>query len=289
MLIGILGCSFFLGVANAEASGYSESSHHVTAVTSDQKPLSLSFMPASPSLNTGAVRREKDSSWTRRSSHGSLRSSRTGRYGSVDMATGDSVGSRSRRDALRKSLLAAVVALQPAQAVVAAQAPKVPSQQELVNLQLGYARVQYLVQNWEAIVNKNGEKVPLRVQDYIGYKSMKDPLFKVDKIMVRATPLVDENDVERYQETIMQYQRDAEAASGLAYTSSWGEANPGGGKERVEELLEQAKGFVEALEESLKIVLECLKLQEVPLATVSRCKADAQCMSDDAFFSKLGK
>ena len=31
---------------------------------------------------------------------------------------------------------------------------------------------------------------PGLLQDYIGYKSMSDPLFKADKLMLRAQPLV---------------------------------------------------------------------------------------------------
>jgi hypothetical protein len=171
--------------------------------------------------------------------------------------------------------------VQPAEA---AQTQKAPSKQELAKLQVGYARVQYLLQNWESVTSDcpkvartaSGkseremycDRDPLRVQDFIGYKSMKDPLFKADKVMLRALPLVDGENVDRYEEAVIQYQQRANDAANLAYTSSWGEANPGGGKDKVDMFLEQSKSYVLQLEQSLKIVLECLDLEELPLTVV---------------------
>jgi hypothetical protein len=71
------------------------------------------------------------------------------------------------------------------------------------------------------------EKNPLVVQDYLGYKNVNDPLFKADKLMVRAAPLVD-NDLEQYLEAVERYREKADQAAMMAYTSSWGEANPNG-------------------------------------------------------------
>ena len=50
----------------------------------------------------------------------------------------------------------------------------------------------------------------------------------------------------------------------LAYTSSWGEANPNGSKEAVEEYLEQTRVFVVESERLLKEVLDYLNLKPLP-------------------------
>jgi hypothetical protein len=75
------------------------------------------------------------------------------------------------------------------------------------------------------------EKTPLKVQDYLGYKSTNDPLFKADKLMLKAAPLVDDKFFEEYLDIVEQYREKADQGAMMAYTSSWGEANPGGGKE----------------------------------------------------------
>lgn len=49
-----------------------------------------------------------------------------------------------------------------------------------------------------------------------------------------------------------------------AYTSSWGEANPNGGKEVIDEYLERTKEDVAASEKYLRQVLGYLKLEPLP-------------------------
>ena len=45
----------------------------------------------------------------------------------------------------------------------------------------------------------------MRVQDYLGFKSTEDPLFKAEKLMVRAAPLVDPDDFENYLDVVEKY------------------------------------------------------------------------------------
>ena len=45
----------------------------------------------------------------------------------------------------------------------------------------------------------------MKVQDYLGYKSTEDPLYKAEKLMVRAAPLVDPDDFENYLEAVEKY------------------------------------------------------------------------------------
>jgi hypothetical protein len=108
------------------------------------------------------------------------------------------------------------------------------------------------------------EKTPLKVQDYMGYKSTDDPLYKVDKLMVRAAPLVDPDDFENYLEVVEKYKDKADSTAMMAYTSSWGEANPNGGKDVIDEYLDQTKQDVADSERYLKQILGYLKLEPMP-------------------------
>jgi hypothetical protein len=122
-------------------------------------------------------------------------------------------------------------------------------------LPLGHARVRYLLDHWDDITmicgtsvmsdierkqvirtegggGGNGKanaacnKTPLRVQEFMGYKSINDPLYRIDKLLIRAGSLVQSSDVENYIDAVEQYRNTADATALLAYTSSWGEANP---------------------------------------------------------------
>jgi hypothetical protein len=160
----------------------------------------------------------------------------------------------------------------------------IPSRQDLERLQKGHARVQYLLQNWDSITKVCGTSImsdterkqvirteggggtdqcsrtPLRVQDYMGYKSTNDPLFKAEKLLVRAGPLVDPSDFENYLNAVETYKEKSDQTALLAYTSSWGEANPNGGKEVIEDYLQQTKRQVEESEQLLRKCLQYLKL-----------------------------
>jgi hypothetical protein len=105
------------------------------------------------------------------------------------------------------------------------------------------------------------EKTPLRVQDFMGYKSTDDPLYRADKLMVRAASLVDPDDFENYLEVVEKYKDKADSTAMMAYTSSWGEANPNGGKEVIDEYLDQTKRDVVESEKYLKQILGYLKLE----------------------------
>jgi hypothetical protein len=112
----------------------------------------------------------------------------------------------------------------------------VPTESELANLAKGYSRLQYLLDNWESLTTVCikgcvGEpeqcgciRDPVIVQSYMGFKSMKDPLFKADQLMIRAQPLVpDDRDFDEYTSAIDRWTLKCDAANVMAYTSSWGE------------------------------------------------------------------
>ena len=168
----------------------------------------------------------------------------------------------------------------------ASTATATPTPADLKRLQLGHSRVQYLLENWDIltqscnnkamssteskqIIRTEGggggfcDKSPLIVQEYLGYKSTTDPLFKADSLMLRAVPLVDGSvmDEADYVDLVEQYREKADQTSLLAFTSSWGEANPNGGKETVDEYLDKTKEVVMETEVLLRRVLNALRLE----------------------------
>ena len=167
----------------------------------------------------------------------------------------------------------------------AAQAD-VPSKVELAKLTQGYERLQELLTNWDAItlgacrglvsaieaeqiVATNGgascDKAPLKVQEYVGYKSINDPLFKAEKLMLRAVPLLkDDVNVDDYLDNVNTWAEKAQMSSLNAYTSSWGEANPNGGKGQVAAFLDDARFDVE---ESAKVLKSILTMLDLPLSS----------------------
>ena len=139
------------------------------------------------------------------------------------------------------------------------------------NIVLGYNRLTYLLDHWESetTICKTGqettfgdvcERTPLKVQDYLGYKSMNDPLFKADATMLRLKNLVPPDSEDEFYEAIDKYVQNAEEANGMAFVSSWGEANPGGGKDRVKLFIERSKKNVIDSRDGLKKVMDILDL-----------------------------
>lgn len=186
----------------------------------------------------------------------------------------------SRRDAWVQSISAATLLLttttnNPAFAAV-------PSVDELQRLQKGHSRVSYLLKNWDSltqqcntkamsdteakqVIRTEGggggfgcEKTPLVVQEYMGYKSVNDPLYKIDKLLVRAAPLASD-DVD-YLDLVESYREFADNSAMMAYTSSWGEANPNGSKETIDNYLDQTKIDVVKAEKMLRKLLQYLDL-----------------------------
>lgn len=192
----------------------------------------------------------------------------------------------SRRDVFKGAIVAGSTSLVLAPFPSLAAAP--PTLQELEKLQKGHARVRYLLDHWDDVTQVCGTvimsdterkqvvrteggggttgctKTPLRVQEFMGFKSTQDPLYKADKLMVRATPLVDPDDLDGYLEAVEKYKEKADNTALMAYTSSWGEANPNGGKEVIDDYLERTKADVVESEKSLRSVLKYLNLTPLP-------------------------
>jgi hypothetical protein len=85
----------------------------------------------------------------------------------------------------------------------------------------------------------------------MGYKSMNDPLFKADKTLRKLEGLIPPGREADYLDALEKWTEQADEASGMAFVSSWGEANPGGGKDRVQFFIERAKNDVTVARDSL--------------------------------------
>ena len=94
-------------------------------------------------------------------------------------------------------------------------------------------------------------------------KSMNDPLFRADKTLIRLQGLVPANDKQaqsEYQDALDLFVEKAEEGNGMAFISSWGEANPGGGKDRVALFIERSKKDVIDAKDALTTVKRILKI-----------------------------
>ncbi|KAL9186158.1 hypothetical protein ACHAXT_005396 [Thalassiosira profunda] len=173
-----------------------------------------------------------------------------------------------RRDFLTRLVVgSAALASSPTVASAASQ-----EQKDKENIVKGYNRLQYLLDNWEeeTTVCKTGqettfgdkcERTPIKVMEYLGFKSTTDPLYLADKTMMRLKDSVPGDREVDFYEAIDAFSQNAEEANSMAFVSSWGEANPGGGKDRVKLFIERSKKNVIVSRDSLKTVLEILDLK----------------------------
>merc|ERR1711957_372595 len=119
-----------------------------------------------------------------------------------------------------------------------------PTATELSRISEGLARIDYLLDNWDKLTTvckgtpdeteaKQNVKIvdglggtrcsksPLIVQKFIGAASTLDPLFKAEKVMIRAVPLVDPDSADAYSNAVDEYITKQQMSSTMAYTSSW--------------------------------------------------------------------
>ena len=163
-----------------------------------------------------------------------------------------------------------------------------PTATELSRISEGLARIDYLLDNWDKLTtvckgtpdeleSKQNVKIvdglggtkcsksPLIVQKFIGAASTLDPLFKADKVMIRAVPLVDPEKADAYNDAVDEYITKQQMSSTMAYTSSWsGIENPNGSEEKIGEALLEAKKEVVALRNSVKSVVDLLDIPPAP-------------------------
>jgi len=162
----------------------------------------------------------------------------------------------SRRDAISGAMAGVLAAAVP----LAADAvdPK-----DLSRLQKGLDSVQFLLDNWdtETVDPNSGADSPDRVRFFLGLRTTDHPLFQVDKLLMQAQKsLPDDADIETWIDAVEGLNSHIAKVNELAYTSSFGEYNPGGGKEQVRKYLLLCKEEVVLTRDSLKTMVQLLKL-----------------------------
>ena len=134
---------------------------------------------------------------------------------------------------------------------------------DLSRLKKGQESVQFLLDNWsrETVDPNSGEDSPDRVRYFVGLRTTDHPLFQGDKLLMQAQKnLPDDVDFDRWIDAVEGLNSHIAKVNELAYTASFGEYNPGGGKEQVRKYLLLAKEEVQAAGDSLKTMVELLKL-----------------------------
>merc|ERR1712078_352323 len=97
--------------------------------------------------------------------------------------------------------------------------------------------VNYLLDNWEKETTECTNQ-PDKVRYYVGLRTTDHPLFQLDKLYAKAqTKLPDDADFEEWIEATEGLASQIAKINELAYTSSLGEYNPGGGKGQVRKYL----------------------------------------------------
>lgn len=128
--------------------------------------------------------------------------------------------------------------------------------------------VNYLLDNWERETQEctsSGNGVcndsPDKVRYYFGLRTTDHPLFQLDKLYAKAqNKLPDDVDFEAWIDATEGLASQIAKINELAYTSSFGEYNPGGGKEQVRKYLLLCKEQVELSKGSLETIVKLLKI-----------------------------
>jgi hypothetical protein len=105
------------------------------------------------------------------------------------------------------------------------------------------------------------ERTPTKVMEYLGFKSTSDPLFKAESTMMRMKASVPPDRESEFYDAIDSFSQNAEEANSMAFVSSWGESNPGGGKDRVRLFIERSRNNVVKSRDSLRTVMDILDLE----------------------------
>mmetsp|Transcript_22067 Transcript_22067/g.41586 ORF Transcript_22067/g.41586 Transcript_22067/m.41586 type:complete len:221 (+) Transcript_22067:48-710(+) len=189
------------------------------------------------------------------------------------------VPSASRRDVVR--LLSAVGAAGvPVQAKAAA--PNIKADKE--RLVAGYKDLVYMMNNFDTVTrkcDKNQDRIsqalqsgtaspnaciaqPLTVRKYLGQTSIKANLFDTKQMLVNfeLAGMVPNDKEDEYGDLVEEFERCKRESDEWAYSSSWAEANPGGGRDRTEDYLLRSKRLADSATKNLGRIVEILGVSD---------------------------
>jgi len=185
---------------------------------------------------------------------------RKARLSKFNLKASTHVGETTRRNVLKYSF-AAVIA---ASVVGPAYAEPFPGAERLVK---GYDNLTFLLDNWEketTVCDANNEcrKDPDKVRRYLGLRSTTDPLFQIEKVLAKAQNYItNPDDIDDFIGAVESYIGTTSMANSMAYTSSFGEYNPGGGKDNVAKYLEESRKQVVSAYSALGTILKLTGLK----------------------------
>ena len=133
---------------------------------------------------------------------------------------------------------------------------------------VGYDGIQYLLDNWNKETFKKcglDGQVALRdecdrdankVPAVLGLKSTDAPLFKVERSFKAVLLSGDIDDMDKWTEATDAFVQHATSAQEYAYTASFGEYNPSGGKDQVAKYMGYSKNELKLARDALKDILQ---------------------------------
>lgn len=136
--------------------------------------------------------------------------------------------------------------------------------EELARIKTGYERLSKFLDNFDketTVCRPECERAPDAVRSYLGLRSTTDPLFQIDKVFSKAQDNLDDIDeLEGYIDATEAYISAVAESNSLSYTSSFGEYNPGGGKDEVVKYLLKSKNEAIKAQTALKQIIDILKI-----------------------------
>merc|ERR1719321_185462 len=111
----------------------------------------------------------------------------------------------------------------------------------------------------------NCDPDPDKIRFYLGQRDMKEKLYNTEELWVSIDaadnpPLFANKDEDAFQEASERFEDFKTQAGDWAYTSSWGVANPGGGRDKMEQYLVKSKDFTKKAVNELGKLITILKL-----------------------------
>mmetsp|Transcript_17455 Transcript_17455/g.54527 ORF Transcript_17455/g.54527 Transcript_17455/m.54527 type:complete len:201 (+) Transcript_17455:22-624(+) len=137
---------------------------------------------------------------------------------------------------------------------------------ELSQLKTGYDGIVYLLDNWDSETIKSCpkeqvalaaecERNPDKIPTALGLRSTTAPLYKIEKLFTAALQNGDVEDIDEWTNWTDSYIQHSTSAQEYAYTASFGEYNPSGGKDQVAKYMELSRKELLLARDALKEIL----------------------------------
>lgn len=141
-------------------------------------------------------------------------------------------------------------------------------------LKVGYDGINSLLEHWDEETYKSCpkeqialaaecERLPDKIPTALGLRSTTAPLYKIEKLFTQVLQAGDVEDIDEWTNATDQYIQHSTSAQEYAYTASFGEYNPSGGKDQVAKYMDLSKKELELARDALRDVLKQLGYDKV--------------------------